>query len=136
MNNYYRWLILTTIYACLLFVAEFYYGLLSKTSMYGENWINFTICSLIGLTFVVGVFSKDKDRLGFISASLGILGTFIGTLILFQSAFSGDIGDSEAIKEVIGELIEGVSVAFNTSIVGLVSSIALSLYSVGETDEV
>lgn len=58
--------------------------------------------------------------------SIGMMGTFIGFLIVLTSAFGGiDTADTEQIKEVISTLASGMGVALLTSLAGLATSTAL-----------
>ena len=59
--------------------------------------------------------------------SLGILGTFVG-LTYGLAQVQGTFGDSTELKKGIEELLKGASIAFSTSVWGILLSVAFSLF--------
>jgi ABC-type transporter Mla subunit MlaD len=59
--------------------------------------------------------------------SLGILGTFVG-LTYGLAQIQGTFDDTGALKEGIGELLKGASIAFSTSVWGILLSVIFSLF--------
>jgi hypothetical protein len=58
--------------------------------------------------------------------SIGMVGTLIGFLVVLTTVFTDiDTTSSEAMKEVIGNLANGMGIALTTSLCGLITSILL-----------
>lgn len=80
------------------------------------------ISNYFNITTIIYIPGKRKiaEMVPGVLTALGILGTFLG---LLQGITGLDTGSSEILRESITELLDGMSLAFTTSIVGIVSSI-------------
>ncbi len=102
-----------------------------SAEMPGSNWsklISQTIILIIGIVFILSIrrLIKRKKNTNRISdsvpsqmTSLGVLGTFAG---IFIGLYNFDVHN---LNQSVPLLLEGMKVAFSTSIAGLVSSIGL-----------
>ena len=58
--------------------------------------------------------------------SIGMVGTLIGFLVVLTTVFADiDTTSTEAMKQVIGNLANGMGIALTTSLCGLIASIIL-----------
>jgi len=60
--------------------------------------------------------------------SVGMIGTLVGFMLMLGSSFADiDPGDTESMKEVIGDMASGMSTALVTTLAGLVTSLFLKI---------
>ncbi len=100
------------------------------------NSVTLAFCAVMGALFVVDFltsFSRRHHRdCRSIIVTLGVLGTFVGVFIGLQGFDTSDIGAS------VPMLLEGMKIAFLTSIVGMGLSVLLSIWQrlrTGASDE-
>ena len=106
---------ITMIIAAIFLLATARIGFLSGKMQFGEP----------------DIYAKktSHDLLWFSSdvvMSIGMVGTLIGFLVVLTTVFTDiDTTSSEAMKEVIGNLANGMGIALTTSLCGLITSILL-----------
>lgn len=92
----------------------------SFVGLANNDSIVWAIIALIGILFFLGLFGLvSRSIVPGLMTSLGILGTFCGVLI----SFDGFDATPETINDGIEEIIEGMTTAFLTSLLGLSAAI-------------
>jgi hypothetical protein len=85
-----------------------------------SQWINIVVIGVISLCLLYGLWRRSSsDLMGGLSGALGMLGTFGGIFVGLWDFNPSQLGNS------IPQLLEGMKVAFLTSIAGLMSSVIL-----------
>ena len=84
------------------------------------NTLIFVWSALIAIAFLFGVLRKKDIKSEIVS--LGVLGTFVGILLSLQHF------DVTNIKDALPQILEGMKLAFVTSVEGMAASILLSGY--------
>lgn len=102
-----------------------------------ETYITYFITALfITTTISIGyksIVSKnrrdDYSREWFVSdaaLTLGMLGTIIGFMIMLYGTFGNlDVVSQDTIKQILGSMTSGLYTALNTTLVGLIASVAI-----------
>ncbi len=145
MSVFKRWFVLTNLIVLSL-VYMFNLGIAEEVYITDVSRISSVIAALfiasLGLTGVlswrVGCNTRStsfKDNLLYVGwflteamMVLGLAGTVIGFIVLFDGNFAGvSFDDPETVKEVIVAIASGMGVALYTTIVGIVSSLLLKV---------
>ncbi|MEG2893047.1 MAG: hypothetical protein RR840_06740 [Clostridium sp.] len=99
-----------------------------NANMNGLGWTFFAIISICGMYGIVLAYKKNREKandMANICVALGVFGTFFGVLYgLITTNF-----EATEISGSISNLLRGLSVAFSTSVVGMMCSISIKFIS-------
>jgi len=138
MNNFYKWLIITTSVSATLFFTESQYKLLEDFAEQDATGICYIIwlVGLIAMVWACVVSFAQKPhmkRVKFLASLcqvLGLLGTVLGMLysLNLNSLANIDPSDKTAIMQTMVDISSGISTCLTTTITGIIFSIMISLY--------
>ncbi|MDA8001501.1 MAG: hypothetical protein MPL62_09460 [Alphaproteobacteria bacterium] len=114
-----------------------YWGVETLTARVVAEFFSWAIVSVFAAGVAIALFRKQWYALTrpvpVILTSLGILGTFSGVFLGLLD-FNINIGDQESRNANFSELLEGLKVAFSTSILGLFLAVAFRFFLVTRKD--
>lgn len=142
-NNFIKWLSITCIYIVAIFCVEYSTGVLTLMAANDLSKISYALWGLFGFGCLFAGWQclnepdprklhlKRVSDLSNIGQVMGLLGTVIGLALMFSSLdlTSLDASDQGAITAMMGSIVSGLATAFYTTILGVVISVLLWVYS-------
>lgn len=133
-----QWLLITTIIAVLIGVAQYFSGAFTLMASYDISYICYGIWGLFAISVLyIGSFSFRKQTffskartLAEMMTSLGLLGSVIGlSYSMMQINWSGLAdADKQEIVNSMGSLSAGIGTSLTTTITGIIASLLITVY--------
>jgi len=138
-KKFLSWLLISSVYVTSFIGVESQTGILSEMANNDVSRICYVILGLFVFGMVIaGIQSwnnamhfKRIDQIGGMSQSMGLLGTIIGLVMMFAQINSGNLdpSDKQAVLSMMEQMSSGLATALNTTMCGIISSLALGLYT-------
>lgn len=138
-RKFLSWLLISSVYITAFIGVESQTGILSEMARNDVSRICYVILGLFIFGMTVAGFQAWKNALHFkrieqvggMSQSMGLLGTIIGLIIMFAQINSSslDPSDKQAVLSMMEQMSSGLATALNTTMFGIIASLALGLYT-------